>query len=247
MGYVDHGKVPDNPWVVPVHTTLHGWTLTDAYVKRPGVQTVCDLLTYKANDIAPGFVLQGGLISIKPRTIPGAEAGSNHIVIRYDGKDLGDLPAGTARWVAMTVRIAGRLLLESKLLLREVWGSDEAEKQSHLNGLAPELLAALERINGGIDSYGILQHAFETLKSDNPYPEFEVAPGEHGDTVLLVDEPELHLHQDALLDVRKWLRDRTSEREITAVVATHSPIFMDYRPEEATAVSYTHLTLPTKA
>ena len=78
MGYSDIGKVPDNPWVVPVHTTLLGSTLTDAYVKRPGVQTVCDLLTYKANDIAPGFVLQGGLISIKPRTVPGAEAGSNH-------------------------------------------------------------------------------------------------------------------------------------------------------------------------
>ena len=234
-GVWDNKELTVDPWLVRVEADDLDWTLGDAYVRRPGLETVCKLLAHKANEIAPGFVLEGGLIAINLRTVPTAEGGTPNIEVRYDDKLLGDLPAGTARWVAISVRIAGRLLLESKLLLREVWGSDEAEKQRHLDGLPPEQVTALEEINDGIDSYGILQHAFEVLKSDNPYPEFEIIPSvDYSDTVLLVDEPELHLHQDALLDVRKWLSDRTSEREISAVVATHSPIFMDYRPEEAT-------------
>ncbi len=245
-------EVSVDPWFVAIPADDIGWTLGDAYVRRPGLETVCKVLAHKANEIAPGFVLEGGLISINLRRVPieGA-SGVGNIEVRYDNKLLEDLPAGTARWVAITVRIAGRLLLESKLLLREVWGSEE-EKDKYLNALSAEQRASLEEQNSpsliqsdqeAVDRYGILQHAIEVLNSDNPYPEFEIVPSaDFGDTVLLVDEPELHLHQDALLDVRKWLRDRTSERAITAMVATHSPIFMDYSPEEATVHGL--LTMP---
>jgi len=232
-GWWQSEEVSVDPWYVAIPADELGWTLGHAYVRRPGLETVCKVLAHKANDIAPVFVLEGGLITINLRQVPIEAPVGGNIEVRYDNKLLEDLPAGTARWVAITVRIAGRLLLESKLLLREVWGSEE-EKDKYLNALSAEQRASLEEHNSP-DRYGILQHAIEVLNSDNPYPEFEIVPSaDFGDTVLLVDEPELHLHQDALLDVRKWLRDRTSERAITAMVATHSPIFMDYSPEEAT-------------
>jgi len=241
-GWWQSEEVSVDPWYVAIPADELGWTLGHAYVRRPGLETVCKVLAHKANDIAPVFVLEGGLITINLRQVPIEAPVGGNIEVRYDNKLLEDLPAGTARWVAITVRIAGRLLLESKLLLREVWGSEE-EKDKYLNALSPEQRASLEEHNSpsfihsdsAVDRYGILQHAIEVLNSDNPYPEFEIVPSaDYGDTVLLVDEPELHLHQDALLDVRKWLHDRTSERAITAMVATHSPIFMDYSPEEAT-------------
>jgi len=62
---------------------------------------------------------------------------------------------------------------------------------------------------------------------------FSVSPRPQDRTLLLVDEPELHLHVDAMTDVRNWLSDHLRETRVNAVVATHSPGFLDYRPDEA--------------
>ena len=228
-------KLTVDPWMGSVGDRHDGGALGRPYFSRPGLQTVCSLLAFKANEIAPLFVRSAGLIRIDARTVPVVEGETPRVVVEYDGKPLDELPAGTARWVAITVRIAGRLLLQSKVLLREAWGSDEVEMQRYLGDLNLEQVTALEERPEGVTRYGILRHAVEVLEREDGHLDLEVLPDyrSEGETVLLVDEPELHLHQDALLDVRKWLRDRTTEGEITAVVATHSPVFMDYLPEEA--------------
>ncbi len=43
--------------------------------------------------------------------------------------------------------------------------------------------------------------------------------------ILLVDEPELHLHPTAVEDVTDWLRQRSADGQ-SLVVATHSPTVM---------------------
>jgi len=228
-------EISVDPWMVSIDDKDAGGLLRRSYLPRPGVNTACSLLAYKANEIAPLFIQSAGLIEIDARIVPITGGGPSLLLVEYDGKPLNELPAGTARWVAITVRLAARLLLQSKVLLREVWGSDYAEMQTYLGDLNPDQMEALERMPDGVARYGILRHAVEVLERADGYLDFEVVPDYRSEaqTVLLVDEPELHLHQDALLDIRKWLRDRTAEGDITAVIATHSPVFMDYLPHEA--------------
>ena len=69
---------------------------------------------------------------------------------------------------------------------------------------------------------------------------FSVSARPQNQTLLLVDEPELHLHVDAMTDVRNWLIEQLRESKAKAVVATHSPQFMNYRAEEARMVMVDH-------
>jgi hypothetical protein len=58
-------------------------------------------------------------------------------------------------------------------------------------------------------------------------------------SVLLVDEPELHLHPSAQREVRDWLLRRSGE-ETFVVLATHSPAFLEL-PTEQACLSLVHL------
>ncbi len=54
--------------------------------------------------------------------------------------------------------------------------------------------------------------------------------------VLLIDEPEAHLHPGAVKSVAQWLVDRTREDGIGVVVATHEVEFLDLPAESAQLV-----------
>ena len=62
------------------------------------------------------------------------------------------------------------------------------------------------------------------------------SPYVEDEQTLLIDEPENHLHPNAMVDIRNWLTETISDSSISAILATHSPTFLDYSHEEASIV-----------
>ncbi len=255
------GTTGDN-WLIPTHPKRSSdqprWQI------RPGIPVACRVLAYCANEIAPLFVQSAGLVEITTVQDPRDWEHSGRLKVTFDSQPLDTLPDGIARWVAISLRLAGRRLVESRIWLPAIWGSDETLKQQHLGGLgwedpersdgaaeearhpgeevARERLAETEADR--LEVLGIALRAIDAMTREGGHlkPEgglvFDIESDGHDQTLLLIDEPEANLHLDALEEVRNWLKDRlTNWPDLMAVVATHSPAIFNYTPSEARITS----------
>lgn len=57
-----------------------------------------------------------------------------------------------------------------------------------------------------------------------------------GFDLLLIDEPETSLHPGAQKELLRYLMQKTRDKKLQVVIATHSPTFVDLLPEEALVV-----------
>ena len=190
-----------------------------SYSVRPSIPPVLDLLTHWANLLAPTFLgFAGGItIGLKPLTEWSEE---NRLIIQFEdqfGAHASDeLPSGWARWVGISVLMASRHLLESDLWLLP---NHDVE--------CPE--------GWDDEAWGIVNGAAEVMEEPtSAHKCFEVEPSGSSQTILVIDEPEAHLHPDAVTSVKEWLSQNLAETGISAVIATHAPAFMDYTLDEAT-------------
>ena len=201
------------PWIRESHEDrIQDPGLT--YVVKPSIPPVLALLAYTANQVAPRFLQFAGLIAIDLKALS-AWSPQSRLHISFGGRTLDQLPSGWSRWVAISVRMAYRRLAQSEIWLSPT--DEEHESSGHSDDLSALLRAA--RVMSDPQSAGRA---------------FSVVPTPSDKTTLLIDEPEAHLHPDAALDVKTWLTDTLAETGTSAIVATHSSVFMDYTPEEAT-------------
>ena len=184
-----------------------------AYVVKPSIPPVLALLAYTANQLAPKFLRFADLITVDLKRLS-AWSDQNRLHIGFGGRTLDQLPSGWSRWVAISVRMAYRQLGQSQIGLSP---TDEEDGNNSHTGDSRTLRAA-------------------RVMSDpqNAGRAFIVVPPSSDKTTLLIDEPEAHLHPDAALDIKTWLTDTFTETGTSAIVATHSSVFMDYTPDEAT-------------
>lgn len=224
---------------------------------RPTLPLTVKLLEHAINDIAPAFVGFGGLVTLSLLDIDQWHQG-RIIEVRYDGKPLERLPAGIARWVATSVRIGGRSLFNSRIAPNQLTTEEEAEAFLNYVTVPDDFdldtdndLELVDRFAAHKVSQSQFLQTDEGLAARHAHslrlalfiltaiedPEgwrrFSVSARPQERTLLLVDEPELHLHVDAMADIRNWLSNHLRETRVNAVVATHSPGFLDYRPDEA--------------
>lgn len=177
-----------------------------------------------ANRYCPDFALEAGRILLIP---PGHESAGQVEVGLSDSqtgfRPLAELPSGVARWVALATDLA--------------------------------MKAVIPALTGGGSRYSFLitdpnvsplgDEAERTiLDGVRSYIDAEVAKSK-ATTILLADEPELHLHPAAQEEIVRWCSS-ASERW-TTIVASHAPAFLGLSPSAGNIIRiFRHPTEGTK-
>jgi energy-coupling factor transporter ATP-binding protein EcfA2 len=184
---------------------------------RPAIGFIADLIAERANELAPSFVREQGRIRISLMAPAFWTEIPSRLVVFFSEKvsekgshdfPLGDVGAGVARWVSAALRLACRELLNSSRLLADVDESTPKGQQA-----ARDLLHRAEW-------------------EEDCFRRIEFRPPPLFNEVVLVDEPESHLHPGAVQSVARFL-ETLSRRSLAVVVATHHPLL--FQPETPVA------------
>ena len=230
-------------WLIPTGGEAEGpvmWRI------RPAVKVAAAVLAHRANELLPSFALARGRIEVQVSDHSVTSGTRGFVRVTHAGRGLNQLPDGVARWVSIALRLAGRRLLESSVWLPAIWGDDKQLRHNMLVERYGEQPRGKDdqRFGLGGEALGVALMAnkvLEGIETDSKVTKegegglvFDIDDSDHCQTVLLVDEPEVHLHLDAQTEIREWLAERSREwPDLSIVVATHSPQFLDYLPNEA--------------
>jgi energy-coupling factor transporter ATP-binding protein EcfA2 len=190
-----------------------------AFVLSSLIRNAVERIATHANSIAPKFLLQDSQIDIeiisptewKPNA-PRLRATMNENGRKFP---LASVGSGIARWASYSIRLACQELLDGTIagdpntdamLLEDDFSDDE---------MSPFVVELPERIS---------------YDGATPYDEIaalRILPSKL-DVVLLLDEPEAHLHPRAVASIGEWLLD-IAPRVASVVVATHHPALFNLR------------------
>jgi predicted ATPase len=173
-----------------------------------GLTKTADLLAREVTRLLPDFVRQEGLFRILPLT-PSRWADGTRVVAGFQLPDrflrAEAVGSGTRRWLGIGLRLAGALMTQWRFRATADLEHFDDEEPAHRNVAE----AASQRLQAHQ-----WQHGFR----DSDLHRRAHPP------VLLLDEPELHLHPDAIRSIPSWMSRRVHEGDTKAVVAaTHSP------------------------
>ena len=181
----------------------------DEYVVSPLIRNAVERIASRANLIAPSFITDDYQISIDvidpSKWGPGAPRLRATMSQNGMSAPLSRAGSGIARWASLSIRLACQELLSTTMI-----GDPSMESMvTSYKGVAH-----LRREAAG--AYAAVA-ALEAINEDGSL-----------DVVLLIDEPEAHLHPRAVVSVGQWLID-ISERVASVVVATHHPTLFNLR------------------
>ena len=180
---------------------------SDEHVVSPLIRSAVERIASHANSIAPKFLVEDSQIDIEildpSKWKPNAPR--IHTTMHQNGMKvpLARVGSGIARWAAYSIRLACQELLDGSVI------GDPSMKS-------------------GVMSHKGVQYLMQDEATT--YAEvstLEVLPG-NLDVVLLIDEPEAHLHPRAVASVGEWLID-IAPRVTSVVVATHHPSLFNLR------------------
>lgn len=201
--------------------------ITDGVRLRRSIAPVLELLGRLATDLAPRFVTQQGRIVVGCVPIEGWMREGRRLSVGFMFNETDpDLPvtclsAGLRRWVAASVREACRQLPTATITFRIIrpWTGEveEFDDPSRRQETLHDLFEGEET-----DEYRDVRLDHRVTRRPSP-------------GILLVDEPEVHLHPLAQVDIAQWLRQRSQEN-LAVIIATHSAAFLSYLPEQASLV-----------
>ena len=191
------------------------WVVDDeerGYSPASGLLEVTRLLASETARLLPPFVAASGKFFVRiiepdcwwndQRVIVGFESGGQQRRVESYG-------SGTRRWVSICLLIAATNLSQRRIDFMA------AGPRSFVERIAAERDTPGER--NDLEGAARFRYWF-----DGGGLEFLSSP--MNSTLLIVDEPELHLHPDAQDDVANWLTSMVATEELTgALVATHSP------------------------
>jgi AAA domain, putative AbiEii toxin, Type IV TA system/Protein of unknown function (DUF2813) len=230
------------PLRVPEPDLLHGLlrstSITDPWLDtfesgavrvRPTVEYIARLIAEHANEVAPPFIQRGGAIEITVRPISQWAGTRSRLSIALrlphspDPIPLALLGSGTARWVDAAVREACRGLVESEVRVEPSPGNDpevnfpEGDLPEYMRQQATAMTFNAELIDAATD--GTADRVLDVQRKPAP-------------AIYFVDEPELHLHPTAQLEVADWLAG-LSRSNALVLVASHSPAFLNMTSQSA--------------
>ena len=238
---------------------------------RGSVRSIATMISQRANQLAPGFLRQEGWIAVQVTSPADWFEGKPRLGVRLvrsvdadnraeHATRLEHLSDGLARWVSLVVRLAVTDLKASSWMTLQ--GDRKAEVDaavdaSNLIGgggqitakeFTPDLGEVRELVPGFTVPLGYPgEDWFKFAAMQEPRRLLESVDDQAWkNTLILIDEPEVHLHLDAQRSVRDWIGDiaagnyravdplwteNRSDTTRLAIVASHSTIFLDYPPE----------------
>lgn len=259
---------------LPLGEELTGPMGATSLVIRGSVKSIARMISHRANQFAPGFLRLEGWIAVDITSPADWANGEPRISVRLvrsvdaDSRrehfaELRHLSDGLSRWVALVVRLAVTDLLESRwevpCNMNYEASADTTVEVSHLPNFGPRVTAkeyspslgetvsglGIEYVNKSVDRSWFL---FAAMEEPWRLREFTPETQSWKSTLILIDEPEVHLHLDAQRSVRDWIgeitngsygaveplwTENTTGSTRYAIVASHSPIFLDYPPDTA--------------
>lgn len=174
------------------------------YRVRRTIHSTARALSEYATSVAPSFVREMGAIEIEvlPPTLWAAAPDRVRVVFREQTghtRDVTTLGSGLARWIATTLRVAGSRLVRARR----------------------EFIDSSGRVLADEEAIEARRLAFEAASGE----QIRLVPSTTLDEVVLVDEPEAHLHPRAVASVGVWLAE-LSDVALAVLVATHHPWFL---------------------
>ena len=241
-------------------------------VVRGSVEATALMISHRANQLAPDFLRSEGWIKVEP-TAPAEWAESKprlrvRLVCSVDADRqaerstvLEHLSDGLARWVSLCIRLAVADLESSQWEiptpadLREpdatVHASNLLDRGSALSSNEFDPSAFIpQQLGRGVGNFtlGVDRSWYLFAAMQEPRRLREVIDEQLSwkSILILIDEPEVHLHLTAQRSVRDWIQEVANDRyrcvdplweELTksgnrpsrsAIVATHAPVFLNY-------------------
>lgn len=182
------------------------------------IRNAVERITTHANSIAPKFLLQDSHLEIEildptewKSNIPRIRATMNENGRKFP---LAFVGSGIARWASYSIRLACQELLAGTVIGDPNSDLPFTPDHSSYDGTT-HVLELPERI---------------CYDGATPYEEvaaLEIMPTQL-DVILLLDEPEAHLHPRAVASIGEWLQD-IAPRVASIVVATHHPALFNLR------------------
>lgn len=205
---------PANGWAVVVDV--------DAIRPRPWIRYVLDTIEQYVNDWVPNFVSAAGSVHLGITPIAEWDSRPKVTVALHERRggaiSYELLSAGIQRWIAATVRYVCRVLRQTE---EPYYRLEDNLRGIGWEGTDPEgRAAAIDKFLGdqALDED-------DRLGDEDRFSLFIGLAPHLPAGVLLIDEPELHLHPAALENVVDWIAERTAQGQ-SAVIATHSPRVM---------------------
>ena len=210
---------------------------------KPFLDFVVSQLERQANSLAPSFVRDEGVIRVKVE----AQAHEQQVPVFFETAasriPLHLCSDGIRKYVTIALQLALHQIQQGTVFRCEVRLSSEVDRHFRAMQKLYErwMGGALDgELRGDKDParLGLLQepHIRVPVRSGGDqvaedflevtFVEFPSRP------VLLLDEPENHLHPMACRSVRSWIEELSSEFMLVAV-ATHNPVIMDVSPDFA--------------
>lgn len=177
----------------------------------------------------PVFLLERGNIRARFTPIGSWLDGGRRVTLVTDSP-YGEVPLlragqGARRWATVLIRIAGART-EQLLRYLRLRMNATADEGDHGPSASDDLMAWLNAPVADLDEQRRLERAAGATRM-----------------VVIIDEPELHLHATAQTEIAEWLATQASE-QAAVLLATHSPRFLDLPTE---LVSYYHVRARTWA
>jgi hypothetical protein len=173
----------------------------EIYVLSPLVRRAVMSIAEHANEIAPKFITEDSKIEIdivRPSEWQTASPRLRVSISQGRAKfPLAHVGSGIARWASYSIRLACQQLFHSQIVVRGNDGSQLPDDEI---------------------PYQVINDSSTSLES---ILKLQIIP-QKMDVVLLMDEPEAHLHPRAVASIGEWLLD-FSPRVASVVVATHHP------------------------
>ena len=245
-------------------------------VVRNSVTSVARMISHRANQLAPAFLRSEGWITVEVTPPVGWVEGTPRLSVRLvrsvdadnrteHATPLEHLSDGLARWVSLVVRLAvidmeaSRWEFERGIALEPsdagLEPSDATIDISNLPGDASQITPGEftsryfdPEFDAEFDFAWVPPHWYllDAMLNPRRLREYTDDQQQWKNTLILIDEPEVHLHLDAQRSVRDWIGDIAagnyravdplwtedlSDTTRSAIVASHSTIFLDYPPE----------------
>jgi hypothetical protein len=204
---------------------------------RPGLQTVLRIVEEEANRSLPEFVAERGVVRIVFRPIPEWDNdGTARCEVRFLEFDQdADTAANAAADHEGTSPHADRRAVPQSL---SEWRISELGHGFQRWIATAVRLAADRCADGEIEVFAGPTGAPGTPIEDNPPVQLSYTGASVRPKILLIDEPEQHLHIDAQHQAALWCMAQARQNH-AVLVASHSPAFAALPPERATTCKVT--------
>ena len=187
----------------------------ETFILSPLIRSAVERITAHANSIAPKFLLQDSQIDIEISSPTEWKPNAPRLraTINENGRKfpLALVGSGIARWASYSIRLACQELLNGSIV-----GDPNKGVPLPLGDVS---YAPDDAFPAPIPFYGAT--TYEEVAA------LKILPSKL-DVVLLLDEPEAHLHPRAVASIGEWLLD-ISPRVASVVVATHHPSLFNLR------------------